>query len=594
MGVLMEKTGSPVYPPMDLVYAATVLRALGVTTHLVDSLGRELPVDQVVALEPDVVAVRVAFPTVVTDLHWASELKRAAPGIAVVAFGALVQQTPDEILAHPSVDALALGEAEVSLAALALGGELHTIPGIMTSSDSPRSAPSVANLDGLPFPDWSLLPVEQYTLAEIGTPRPGAYPVLASRGCPHGCAYCSYPVAQGRKLRTRSVDDVLREVELLVSERGARHLLFRDPCFGMDRGWMELLCRGLIAGGHDLTWRCETRPEALAGGMVDLMAEAGLREVNLGVESTDPGVLEEVGRRTRLDDASEVIRRCRELGIDAWVFLIAGLPGDSPEGLRRTAEWVSALHPASVEVFPLTLYPGTPLHGAAEQQGTVLRAVEDVWRRGRTYAPSTWTMDDAGSLVETRRWLALEHARWLRSLDEKSSSPDEHTVSGGSPRASVDERLRAYLNAARIARAEQRLPEALHWLESAARTGVRDGRVLLERGKIRVALGDRAAALRDFRNAVEASGRGQRAVLRLARHLAEDGTWDDAVPLLNELLTREDLLPSRRALIHRLLAVVHERTGDHEAALCHRQRWRAHAERSLGLASNGQNPPLSE
>jgi anaerobic magnesium-protoporphyrin IX monomethyl ester cyclase len=572
MGVLLEKRSRPVYAPMDAVYAATILRSLGVATHVADSLGKELPVNRVTDLEPDLVGLKVSSQTLVTDLEWASRLKRDMPRAFVVAFGPAATEAAHEVLLHPAIDAIAPGEAEVSLVSM-VRPEWRHAPGMQEGDEGPEDKPFVHDLNALPFPDWSLLPIERYSLAEVVAEKERAFPVLASRGCPLKCQYCSYPVAQGRRFRTRSVENVLDEIEALVARWGAKHILFRDPCFGTGRRWLKELCRGILDRRLRLTWRCETRAELLGGSVLDLMAEAGLRTVNIGVESVEPAVLQSVRRRQTLRQTAEVIRHCREVGVEACVFLLAGLPGDNPETFHRTVEWVAELQPPLVQILPLTLYPGTPLHAWATQCGTVRATTADPHLWGRSLVPTWWAPDQARTIAEAKISLAVAHAEWLRW------GPEGRPVTGDAPsraepvRASPEERLRSYVQAARIAASRGRHREALEWLDAASETGPEHESVLVERGKVLDARGDRAAAEAEFRRALELSPRSPRALRHLVGILVKQHRWDEALPLLEDLLNCEDLIRSRRVHTHRVMATACARCGLHKRAEIHRKAW---------------------
>ena len=78
----------------------------------------------------------------------------------------------------------------------------------------------VSNLDDLPFPDWSDY-VKKYPLKNnfVGFNSKIAIPLLASRGCPYSCFhYCTYPLQQGRKVRYRSVQNVIKEIKYWIEK----------------------------------------------------------------------------------------------------------------------------------------------------------------------------------------------------------------------------------------------------------------------------------------------------------------------------------------------------------------------------------------
>ena len=106
----------------------------------------------------------------------------------------------------------------------------------------------VENLDDLPFPDWDYYS-KKYPLKNnfLGFNSKTAIPMLASRGCPYSCFnYCTYPLQQGRKVRARSVENLIKEIRHWQSNIGSSKFVFRDPVFSINRKHTIELCEEII------------------------------------------------------------------------------------------------------------------------------------------------------------------------------------------------------------------------------------------------------------------------------------------------------------------------------------------------------------
>jgi len=161
-------------------------------------------------------------------------------------------------------------------------------PGVLKGA---ISAGTVENLDELPFPDWELFDYRKYFYFPTLKNRP-FLPVLSSRGCVFSCGhYCPYPLVAGRIWRVRSVENVADEIAYLSEKFGARAILFRDPIFTFDKERAANLAREIIARKIKIEWACETRLDFLDEKLIDLFYEAGLRGLNVGIESSSEDVL---------------------------------------------------------------------------------------------------------------------------------------------------------------------------------------------------------------------------------------------------------------------------------------------------------------
>ena len=158
----------------------------------------------------------------------------------------------------------------------------------------------VSNLDDLPFPDWSDY-VKKYPLKNnfVGFNSKIAIPLSASRGCPYSCFhYCTYPLQQGRKVRYRSVQNVIKEIKYWIEKLKTNKFTFRDPVFSINRKYTVSLCEQIIKENLKVEFQIETHLKNLDDELILLLKRAGLKMVYVGIESSSLNVLKGIKRFT--------------------------------------------------------------------------------------------------------------------------------------------------------------------------------------------------------------------------------------------------------------------------------------------------------
>lgn len=251
----------------------------------------------------------------------------------------------------PDVDHFVVGEAE------------KVMEQLVADMAAGRVAP-VYEGDG--FPDLALTPVPRWDLIDMKDYA--SMSVQFSRGCPFDCEFCDIVAMNGRIPRTKAPHRVIQELETL-RERGWKGLVFLvDDNFIGNRRRVKELLRAIIA------WRRRTRvhmdflTEAsvnLAGDaeLLDLMAEAGFKQVFLGIETPSAEGLEECGKKQNLArDLGESVRTIQEAGIEVMGGFILGFDSDPPDIFERQFQFIQCSGIATAMVGLLTAVPRTRLY----------------------------------------------------------------------------------------------------------------------------------------------------------------------------------------------------------------------------------------
>ncbi|MBK9383840.1 MAG: radical SAM protein [Planctomycetes bacterium] len=334
----------------------------------------------------DAVIAQIAWVEAERELTRALEVASGAP---LVLWGGIARTRALELARAAPRALLLVDEEEVALCAwLDAGGERLPSsappPAGCARLDARGELESGAELapwkelSTLPLPARDLLRNERYGIPDVA----GAVATTAlTRGCPIDCAFCAYVALEGKPLRPRALDHVLRELEQIV-ELGIPRVVFRDPLFGAQRERTLALCRALAERRWPLRWQCETAPKVLDEERVAWMARAGCEHISFGIE-TATRRLQKAFCGDKLPDpelARRALRWCRAHGIATRGFFQLGFPRETREEMRATAELARSLDLGSAQFCAATPYPGTALAAA-------LAASDPLLARDARHAP---------------------------------------------------------------------------------------------------------------------------------------------------------------------------------------------------------------
>lgn len=189
-----------------------------------------------------------------------------------------------------------------------------------------------------------------------------------ARGCPYGCAYC-YESKGSRTVRYFPEERIAAELRLF-SAAGVPAVFVLDPTFNANRERATRLLDLLAAEAPDIHWHFEVRAEALDRGQARRFAALGA-SLQIGLQTADPEVSARVGRKLDRGLFASKIGLLNEAGAVFGLDLMYGLPGDTFAGYRRSLDFAISLYPNNLDLFRLSVLPGTALAEEASALGLV-------------------------------------------------------------------------------------------------------------------------------------------------------------------------------------------------------------------------------
>ncbi|MCX6355392.1 MAG: radical SAM protein [Candidatus Aureabacteria bacterium] len=360
------------YPPLGILYIAAVLEKNGISVKLVDVGAARQELRDTLSLIREEKPAMVGISSMTPSLQGAVTLARAIkesfgrrPTIALG--GPHVSADPQFIERVRYFDCALTGEGEdlfVSLAARILKGE--RVQGVYNGHPAD-------DLDKIPWPARHLVAMSDY-LARAS--------LIATRGCPYNCYYCSRP-AVSNKVRCRSPEDIVDEMESMYEDCRGEYL-FQDDCLTIKRDHTIALCDEMRRRARRFRWAGYTRVDLVDGALLEKMAAAGCYSLTFGIESGCEKLRREViGKRFSNQETKDAIRLCVRYGIDADGFFMFGHPTETQEQVEETIDFVLENDFSIIGVAIATPFPGSKLWDWAVRAGIVDYQFIDAYALGR-------------------------------------------------------------------------------------------------------------------------------------------------------------------------------------------------------------------
>ena len=175
--------------------------------------------------------------------------------------------------------------------------------------------------------------------------------------------YCPYPASQGKKWRYRSVESIIDEIMYLKTDYKMNSILFRDAVFSLKKERTIQFGEELLSKNIKIDWACETIFKDLNKDLLILLRKAGLRAINIGIESENEEILKLNKRKAmEINQQEELIKFCNNIGIKINGFFILGLDGDNELTINNTINYAKSLKLYSAQFTISTPLPGTPFY----------------------------------------------------------------------------------------------------------------------------------------------------------------------------------------------------------------------------------------
>ena len=376
-----EKKDVPRYQHIGIGYLISAVEKAGHEVKVIDAkldrLDPEGVIESIKRFSPSVLGVTAMTHEIEVAVSIVKEYKKIDPEVTVVLGGVHVTALPEEtVKRYPEIDAGIIGEGEIALPliikAVENGSEdFSSIPGVIfrdTTGNIQRNDNEwIEDLDSLPRPNWRYFKNAK------------DYIIITSRGCPYSCVFCMQ--ASGKKVRRRSGEKVLEEIEKVIEEKKPERFLFYDETFTLDKKRVHEICDSLIKKGlnKDIKWSATTRVDAVDRDMLIKMKEAGCDHIEFGVESGNEEMLKRIKKGITKSQAEHALKLAKELGFHTEAAFILGHPHENMETALETINFAAKLNPNVIQLGIMVPYPGTAVREMALRNEGGYKILSEDW-----------------------------------------------------------------------------------------------------------------------------------------------------------------------------------------------------------------------
>ena len=421
-------TASPAVPPIGMAYVASSLVKNGYIVKVIDSIGESI--DSYCPLKDNMIYRGLSLEEIVGQCsdseYFGFSIMFSQDWLVVKQLIKLVKlRFPNSRIVvggeHPTaepygtmrdcteIDFIVAGEGDdaiINLLDSQMGklniAELGNIFYRDTCGDVKKSSGKYQrqrNLDDYAWPAWDLFPLENY-LAKghgWGVNRGRNMPIVATRGCPYQCTFCSSPNMWTTRWTARSPEDVIAEIEHYIKIYNASNFDFQDLTAIIKKEWIKIFCQLLIDKKLNVSWQLPTgtRTEALDGEIATLLYRSGCKNITYAPESGSLDVLKRIKKKVHLQHVFSSARSCVQAGLDVKFNFIFGFPEDKAADFYASIRFMAKLAligVSDISVAPFSPYPGSELFYALQRKGKIPLELDDNYYEKLPFSDMTDTV----------------------------------------------------------------------------------------------------------------------------------------------------------------------------------------------------------
>jgi anaerobic magnesium-protoporphyrin IX monomethyl ester cyclase len=371
-------------------------------------LSQEQTIDRI---DPDTEIIGIAlgfsfeWPTC-RDLM--NAVRERFPKALLIGGGEHITAVPNQSLKDSAIDIGVLGEGEQTAVEIAIAVSENRlnpaeIPGIVFRNEMGEihineRRPRKRNLDDIALPAWDLIPIENYLERGygFGVNRGRSMPMMASRGCPYQCTFCSNPSMWTTRWIARDPDLLLDEMQLYQKEYNIENFDFYDLTAIVKKSWIVNFCKKIEERNMKFTWQLPsgTRSEAIDNEVAALLYKSGCRNMSYSPESGSIGVLERIKKKISLDSVIKSIDASFTNNMNIKTNIIFGFPEETLKEIFESYRFIIRMAIAGaydISIWGFSPYPGSELFSDISATGK-LKMDDAYYDSLRSYADPSKTV----------------------------------------------------------------------------------------------------------------------------------------------------------------------------------------------------------
>ena len=402
----LNKANKPA-PPLGLAFLAGALKRDGREVVVIDGVVEKLyqtqnitdsivmsglsnkEIIERIPEDADIIGFSCMFTVDWLNLkHLINETAEVFKNATIIAGGEHITALPEFCLREcPCIKLCALGEGEETIIEICNvieeGKSIGGINGIAYINEAGEFVKTskrerIRNLDNIAMPAWEYFPVDIYFNEKLffGVTNERTLPILATRGCPYTCTFCSSPDMWGTRYFVRSAKNVVDEIEFLADTYLVKNVDIYDLTAIVNARWIKEFCNEILDRNLVITWQLPsgTRSEAITPEVLAIMKKSGCTGVSYAPESGSDRMLKMLQKKISLNHMLEAIENTRKAGIIVKLNMILGFPDETHNDIWRTiifllkCSWYGAHDMGPNPFYPI---PGTALFEELYQENRI-------------------------------------------------------------------------------------------------------------------------------------------------------------------------------------------------------------------------------
>jgi radical SAM superfamily enzyme YgiQ (UPF0313 family) len=293
------------------------------------------------------------------------------------------------------LDAVVLGEGEETIVEIAKAIDSNSswlnIAGLVARDNDEfiktEKRKRIIKLDEIPKPAWDLVPLNKYLDLQLslGVDRGRTIPMLASRGCPFQCTFCSSPAMWTTRWLARDVKLLADEIEEYIKKYNIDAVDFYDLTAIVKKSWIIKFCNEIISRNLNFTWQLPsgTRSEAIDDDVTPLLYKSGCRNLVYAPESGSERMLVSIKKKVKLSRMTKSLKSSLKAGMNIKINIILGFPDETHKDIFITFWYLIKMsfigvHDVSMGVF--APYPGSEIYDNLIRKGKI-KHNEEYWEK---------------------------------------------------------------------------------------------------------------------------------------------------------------------------------------------------------------------
>ncbi len=370
---------------MGLAYLHSIIEKAGYLietknyNNLDSSLAEKEISTKIKDFNPDFLLIQVFTMNRVASYNLIRIVRQFNPNMKIVLGGVHASIYYEQLLKNFDINCVVIGEGEVTivevLKSFSNETEISEIKGIAYKTNGKviknPDRPLIENIDNIPFPKHELFIDSERTMACM----------LTSRGCPFKCSFCCLHTISRRKFRTRTVKNVVDEIEYIEKKfKNIKTIQLADDTFTLNLQRAIDICKEIIKRKIKLKFLCSARIKPATPELFEYMEKAGFTHIGFGLETGSPKLLKSIHKSLTQEDVIETFNMLKNSKINLITFLMVGFPGETDETVAETIALTKRLQEIRYFEFAgvarLWVYPNTEVYEYMRDKGKIN---DDFW-----------------------------------------------------------------------------------------------------------------------------------------------------------------------------------------------------------------------